>query len=53
VGGCREGEGEEGMAYQREAGCREELDMREEIQVGQDIVNHTAPLTTGEVSKVT
>jgi hypothetical protein len=52
-GGCRDGEGEEGMVGQREARYREVLDMREEIQVGQDIVNHTGPLTMREVSKVT
>jgi hypothetical protein len=34
VRGCREGEGEKGMVCQREAGYREVLDMREEIQVG-------------------
>jgi hypothetical protein len=34
-----------------EARYREVMDMGEEIQVGQDIVNHTAPPTMGEASK--
>jgi hypothetical protein len=52
-GGCRKEEGEEGMVRQREVGYREVLDVREEIQVDQDIVNHIGAPTTGETSKFT
>jgi hypothetical protein len=52
-GGCKDGEGEEGVIYQREVRYREVLDMWEKILVGQDIVNHIGPPTMGEASKIT
>jgi hypothetical protein len=50
--GSREGEGGEGVVFQREARHREVLDMWEKIMVGQDIVNHVGPPTMGEASKI-